>query len=73
MSIEIIELTKSGWDLSHSVRNNNSDGWRVVYHLSRVGGRTTVDRITNFCFSGDRGRAVSTINKLKNQGIIAGG
>lgn len=70
MSIEIVALTNKGWALSKSVRHNNDSSWRVVYHLARMGGQSTLDRITTFCFGGDISSAKMAVGKLKRQDIV---
>ena len=73
MSIEIVSLTPKGEALGHSVRHGNDVGWKVIYYLRRMGGRSTVDRLVTFCFDGNRSLALSTIRRLSNQGIVVGG
>ena len=71
MSIEIVSLTPKGEALSKSVRHDNNAGWRVIYFLRRMGGRSTVDRVAAFCFGGDISQSKSTISLLNNKGIVA--
>jgi hypothetical protein len=72
MSIEIVGLTPRGEALSHSVRHSNDIGWRVIYFLKRLGGRSTFDKICNMCFGGDAGQTRSVITNLKAKGIVTG-
>jgi hypothetical protein len=71
MSIEIISLTQDkGFPLSRSIRHNNDPGWKIIYFLKKMGGQSTRDRITTFCFGGDVSSANSVISNLKSKGII---
>ena len=70
MSIEIVSLTPKGEALSKSVRHDNNAGWRVIYFLRRMGGRSTVDTVAAFCFGGDISSARSTISLLSNKNIL---
>lgn len=70
--INIVALTNKGWQLSKSVRGNATAGWNVIYFLSRLGGKTTFDKICSYCFSGDVSMAKRTVTELKLQGIVSG-
>ena len=71
MSIEIIRLTDTGWDLSKSTRHSGDiDKWNVIYFLGRMNGQSTIDRIAQFKFGGDLSKTNNVIRKLRAEGIV---
>jgi hypothetical protein len=70
--LEIIGLTDKGWQLSRSVRHSADIGWRVIYFLKRMGGKSTLEKIAAYCFSGGYDTARSVVSDLKRKGVVVG-
>ena len=70
MSIEILSLTDKGMALSHSVRRSNDVGWKVIYFLSRLGGKATHEKICSYCFGGNVTETNVVLRNLKAKGIV---
>jgi hypothetical protein len=71
MGIDIVSLTDKGNALSRSTRSSNDIGWKVIYFLGRVGGRSTRDNISLNVFGGNQVVTNNVLRNLKSKGIVA--
>ena len=70
MDIEIICLTDKGYQMSHCIRNNNNIGWKCIYFLNRVGGKSTSAKICEMVYGGNSTITSQVLRNLTKKEII---
>jgi len=67
--VRIYALTKFGKQLARSTTNPDTNGWKIVHHLDRVG-HNSPDQIASYTGMSE-GEAGANLGNLRRKGIVA--
>lgn len=66
--IKIYSLTRIGQALAKSVRFTDSNDWKVIHHLAKVG-HATPDQLSTYCGLG-QGEVSGSLGRLRIKKIV---